>query len=1025
MSDIPVNILMNVRGNLKEAFGELDAALKKTTGQLDATGKAATATGDALKKQNQTSIMDTANALNNVANAGFNLYNAYDNVMDMQVSLHRSQLQVQATSNSLADAQRRYNAALASGDSEKAAIALADLNLAQERSNLAVERADMIQGNFNETIVRSALTIIPTLIMGFTSLTTALPGLKAGVLALNAAMSANPIAIVVLAIAGLVAGLILAYQYCEPFRNAINAIGSAIITYVKPAIDALVGALSWLGNAVSAAGNAIGGFFNWVGGGIRNLVGLGDAAEIVADKVSDATESISSAVAAGRLSDEGGMRQRAEAQMAAIQTRLDAEKVANDKLLAEQKAFRDASIKVYTDFTNDLTSEFNKQSAAASKTLPNIAAQFDLAFNEGRLNTAAMLVTAFSAKYKLSLAVTEALFRDYVENQKEEQLKQVADAAETNAKLLKIETDKATALKKIYTDQLDTFETFYFKNYVSASDAYIKSLRSYAAEIDTILGDEVLNLGYRLDASIGLTEQFRIEWGLTWAEAEAILATAVSNIDHDASGLATGIVGSLEVIDEALVATLKITEDWKSDMSNKFNMLRASTANELSEMHDDFQWAFEAGDFDLAYKVVANFADMYGISLDQATTLLENFVAKQAEIPKTLKEQLVDKAQGEFEKFQKCMSGKALTLETDVTGNMENLASNITDLIKNGLVGEAQAEMQAYVNCNTNKVATMAKDIATEISNMVDAHNNKIPELAKAAEKAVGAERLAILAEIAEIESAYHTKLPQLQTWLDMLWGQVALDTQTNLDNANANVKAAMDDLWVLLAPFPANVQQIIWDAAVNNDSWAGLAVQLTNVGYNFYGVYDDVVDAFTKIKDAINAGVTDANVGLDGLGSGVPAIVDDVVSEVDAMWAKIRARTVQELADLGIASGQVGVSGPGPAPYVNPIVPVYGSRNLRDLNQMAAGGIVERPTLALLGERGPEAVVPLNGGGGLGGVHIHIDSPLINVQGGIDKATADYTITQVERMLKSIVVEATSTNATTTKRLRKQSLVT
>jgi hypothetical protein len=179
---------MNVRGNLKEAFGELDAALKKTTGQLDATGKAATATGDALKKQNQTSIMDTANALNNVANAGFNLYNAYDNVMDMQVSLHRSQLQVQATSNSLADAQRRYNAALASGDSEKAAVALADLNLAQERSNLAVERADMIQGNFNETIVRSALTIIPTLIMGFTSLTTALPGLKAGVLALNAAI---------------------------------------------------------------------------------------------------------------------------------------------------------------------------------------------------------------------------------------------------------------------------------------------------------------------------------------------------------------------------------------------------------------------------------------------------------------------------------------------------------------------------------------------------------------------------------------------------------------------------------------------------------------------------------------------------------------------------------------------------------------------------------------------------------------------------------------------------------------------
>ena len=35
----------------------------------------------------------------------------------------------------------------------------------------------------------------------------------------------------------------------------------------------------------------------------------------------------------------------------------------------------------------------------------------------------------------------------------------------------------------------------------------------------------------------------------------------------------------------------------------------------------------------------------------------------------------------------------------------------------------------------------------------------------------------------------------------------------------------------------------------------------------------------------------------------------------------------------------------------------------------MAHGGIVRRPTLALVGESGPEAVVPLSrGGGGLGG---------------------------------------------------------
>jgi hypothetical protein len=41
----------------------------------------------------------------------------------------------------------------------------------------------------------------------------------------------------------------------------------------------------------------------------------------------------------------------------------------------------------------------------------------------------------------------------------------------------------------------------------------------------------------------------------------------------------------------------------------------------------------------------------------------------------------------------------------------------------------------------------------------------------------------------------------------------------------------------------------------------------------------------------------------------------------------------------------------------------------------LAAGGIVTSPTLALIGERGPEAVIPLNNRGSIGGgdIHIHI----------------------------------------------------
>jgi hypothetical protein len=41
----------------------------------------------------------------------------------------------------------------------------------------------------------------------------------------------------------------------------------------------------------------------------------------------------------------------------------------------------------------------------------------------------------------------------------------------------------------------------------------------------------------------------------------------------------------------------------------------------------------------------------------------------------------------------------------------------------------------------------------------------------------------------------------------------------------------------------------------------------------------------------------------------------------------------------------------------------------------MAAGGIVSSPTLAMIREAGPEAVVPLSGRGGAGETHVHFNN--------------------------------------------------
>lgn len=47
-------------------------------------------------------------------------------------------------------------------------------------------------------------------------------------------------------------------------------------------------------------------------------------------------------------------------------------------------------------------------------------------------------------------------------------------------------------------------------------------------------------------------------------------------------------------------------------------------------------------------------------------------------------------------------------------------------------------------------------------------------------------------------------------------------------------------------------------------------------------------------------------------------------------------------------------------------------------LPRLAAGGIVDSPTLAMIGESGPEAVIPLNHMGGAGGISVTINNPIV-----------------------------------------------
>jgi hypothetical protein len=63
-------------------------------------------------------------------------------------------------------------------------------------------------------------------------------------------LAANPIVLVIAAVAALVMGLIYAYQNCAPFRNAINEIGAALGGAILTAARDISGALNFLWNNV-------------------------------------------------------------------------------------------------------------------------------------------------------------------------------------------------------------------------------------------------------------------------------------------------------------------------------------------------------------------------------------------------------------------------------------------------------------------------------------------------------------------------------------------------------------------------------------------------------------------------------------------------------------------------------------------------------------------------------------------------------------------------------------------------------
>lgn len=240
-------------------------------------------------------------------------------------------------------------------------------------------------------------------------------------------------------------------------------------------------------------------------------------------------------------------------------------------------------------------------------------------------------------------------------------------------------------------------------------------------------------------------------------------------------------------------------------------------------------------------------------------------------------------------------------------------------------------------------------------------------DLSNAAED-LGAIFLPVLASLAQGLSAvakWFTDLPPgIQTFIAVIAGIVAavgpvVFVVGKLAGAFQTVIGVFNLLKIALLtnPFTALAVAVAAIAALIILNWDKIWSFLQQVWGNIQKALGGLVKFFTDAWDGLVKATTGAWEAVAGIIKGAINAVIDVINGLFGFLNGIQ---------IGIPEVNVGpvhIGGGTIDPFNIPLIP-----------HLASGGIVDGPTLALIGEQGKEAVVPLTGNNALGGdFHSHI----------------------------------------------------
>lgn len=315
-------------------------------------------------------------------------------------------------------------------------------------------------------------------------------------------------------------------------------------------------------------------------------------------------------------------------------------------------------------------------------------------------------------------------------------------------------------------------------------------------------------------------------------------------------------------------------------------------------------------------------------------------------------------AQGDFERTSGGMANQQRTLAATFQDTMASLGQAFVPIIES-LLPQVTAGLQAFGGWVTDNMPTIKEVIGNVMTG-------------------IGAAISFVFTEV----------VPRLIEVFSSLFGAV----QSNMPTISGIISTVFDTISKVVGFVTVNILPGLIAAFSAVVGWVqGNWPTISSIFSQVFGAITAVVEAVWPLLESIATVlfplIGDAATILFNALDGAFKLIGGIFEVATRAWRILFDNIFKPLADgftaaidviRGIWNAFVGFWNGIEISVPSIEVPLLGtvggfSVGLPDLPRLAKGGIVDGPTLALIGERGPEAVVPLNRAGAMSETHIHL----------------------------------------------------